>query len=373
MGSLQEQTSHLNERKGICICRNLFVIGVKPEVAKEKLWKFLIEAKPFMSYGQNDGLGYVALGRGGLWGERWLNPDDAFFNESRVVEPRKKHGKVKYNNFGEIDSEGTTSVLLHTRYATCEKSMANVHPFVIGDTALTHNGMISNQKALKNLVSTCDSECILNEYIEAGVNTDPDKIQKVVDVLRGSFACGVMSKDGEGKYYVDVFRNTSSNLCARYVDELGAIVICTTDGVIEETCKKLGWTCGATFKFKEEQLVRFDAMTGELIFNKEFKPWYSSGNGHTHGHNGYNGYKGNSHYSDWEKEKEEKEKKRVEETVLKVVQGLEQAAAQQEAIEMTRSASNKWTNSSRSTGKQDDSTDPYYYKGEGYPDYKGID
>lgn len=262
------------------MCKNLFVSGIKPEVAKKKLWDFLIAATPYMTENDQHGLGYAALSSSGLWGERWLDPKESWkfrtewSSGDELVKTRfgaTVEGEPKYNSFGTADPDTTYAVILHARMATCEKGLKNTHPFVSGNVALIHNGIIRNTHALKNITSTCDSECILNEYTDRDVMNVPDNISKVTEALRGYYACGVLHKAADGVDYLDIFRSSQADLNACYIEELDAVVVCTRTSIITSTCKDLKWKHGNFFKIKDEVMVRLNAKTGEFVGKHSFK------------------------------------------------------------------------------------------------------
>jgi glucosamine 6-phosphate synthetase-like amidotransferase/phosphosugar isomerase protein len=154
--------------------------------------------------------------------------------------------------------------------ATCGKGIENTHPFVQGETALIHNGVINNAHMLKNVTSTCDSETILNEYIDRDVAGNPDSIQGVADALRGYYACGVVTK-ANGRQVVDIFKDARANLVVGYVKALGAYVYCTTEEILRKTARACGMTVGSVSRVNAGYHIRIDAVTGEVLFAKRFK------------------------------------------------------------------------------------------------------
>lgn len=289
------------------MCRNLFFTGVKADKQAE-LQAMMAAAAPFLTDGNDDGVGYAAMGANGIVGERWLQVDEAFktqwtspynpttamlrehFKDSLIIE-----GSYSYNHFKERNNGHDapfTSVIMHARMATCAISIENTHPFYREGTAMTHNGTIQNHDKLSKLYSTCDSEVILNSYVDNEVNKDPTNVQKVADSLRGAYAVGFLSTDNEGRQILDVFKNGPSlNMC--HVKELDAIVICTSTTVIDAVLEKLNWSRGEMMVVRREMLIRFDAVTGEFLLKQEFK----EATGHTGG--GNNTSQGNSHIPDY--------------------------------------------------------------------------
>jgi glutamine phosphoribosylpyrophosphate amidotransferase len=247
--------------------------------------KFIRKSVPFMSKNDNDGLGYIAYGDQGMFGERWLNVENAFRNrkvyskEQNVIndffKDAVKGNFRNYSNFGEGKLSKASSILLHTRYATCHKNMENTHPFVIGETALIHNGVIMNSDDIIRFhenISTCDSEAILQEYIANDVSKNPDSIQDVADLLDGWYACGVMTKDQNENPIVDIFKCRNSSLFVGLVPELDCFVFCTEIGILMETAKAAKMTVSAYDEIVGGKLIRLNAITGDRLELVEFKP-----------------------------------------------------------------------------------------------------
>lgn len=275
------------------MCKIAIMPGIT-DATLENAWKFIKEMSEEMGLTDDDGWGYAALdAEGKLFGERWFDPKDAFKHRNKGAPPEialeekfgaffkpTKESKVAgYNDFGNVHEKSLRCAILHARRATCAKTMANLHPFVIGDTALVHNGVISNTEELAYKVSTCDSECILTEYIKNDVVNDLKNIQKMADKLQGSYACGVISKMADGTQIIDVFRDSFSKLRGYFIKELNTIVFGTTShsadyGPIVSACKDLRFTIVKEYEIPDHRVVRLNAMTGEVMAWMEFDGTY---------------------------------------------------------------------------------------------------
>lgn len=273
------------------MCKNLIIAGVKPN-KQDELKKFMIEMAPLITKNDRDGFGYAAFTDNGMYGEHWLNPEDAFKYRqiwSKKDEAIKKEfqgaliGDPRYNCFVEkpnvdYDKENIFAMVLHARMATTPKGLKNVHPFVHKGHALIHNGMIQNyeEKHLKLLSSTCDSEVILNSYIDREVAKDIKNIEAVAQDLRGSYTCGVLTKDSDNTPILDIFRNTNP-LGGCYIRELDALVFCTDVWKIQEACRNLKWKSGSFLHLDDNNLIRINAKTGSLMSKTTFKSiWANS-------------------------------------------------------------------------------------------------
>jgi predicted glutamine amidotransferase len=219
----------------------------------------------------------MALGQDGLFGERWLDTDEAFteslpsvVDQSILSEYQGVLAPETYSNSFGKPSILASCIALHARMATSDYGLNNTHPFVFDDTALIHNGVIRNPDQSKMLMSTCDSEVILTDYINEEVALDLSNIQNVVDQLDGYYACAVISKDNTGRWILDVFKDSRANLSAVYVPKLKTVVFATDPQHVIEACNELNWTVGRVFKFTDNTLVRHDAITGEVLNSVEF-------------------------------------------------------------------------------------------------------
>ena len=101
--------------------------------------------------------------------------------------------------------------IAHTRWATHgEANLVNAHPHTVGKVTIVHNGIIENAKELKdelisqgvNFNSETDTEVIaalINKYLE---NDIIKTLTKVMSILKGSYALGIMIEKVVDKIYV---------------------------------------------------------------------------------------------------------------------------------------------------------------------------
>lgn len=263
------------------MCKVLIMPAVKPE-HQEKAVKFVKEMGKEMSSGNTDGLGYAAIDKDGkLFGQRWLVNRDAFggFTGKKLKSFEKAlSGSVsdtesERNTFGEDPNlNRMVAITLHTRMATTPKNMQNVHPFVYDevDTSLIHNGVIQNHEEFKKSVSTCDSESILFNYIQEGVNLNPEAMKKVSQNLNGYYACGVFSRDVNKNRILDVFKGNNPNLYLQEIKELETYVFATNDDDVKRVCDRLGLTKGESYRVLEGHLMRINPFTGEVLLMETF-------------------------------------------------------------------------------------------------------
>lgn len=269
------------------MCKILTFAGIKDEF-RDNTIKFIYKMADQMSdYKNKDGLGYAAIDKhGNLFGERWHVNQQAFNSRDPLSELDNKmllkykgliYKEEKYNSFGNINLDEVSAITLHTRFATSGKEFYNTHPFVDEEKqiSLIHNGVISNVDDLVQKQSTCDSECILNEYIDWDVSNTPNNIQGVAESLEGYYACGVLGKTKKGKVYLDIFKSSAANLHAAFIKELDTMVFSTDINDIEAACRFLNFTIESKYECLYGVLLRVNAITGDHITSVEFNPGYS--------------------------------------------------------------------------------------------------
>jgi predicted glutamine amidotransferase len=263
------------------MCKILIIPSVKEET-NDLAWRIAKEMGRLMSKGNSDGLGYAAVsGDGNMFGERWLKNTDAFKERIELTEFDQVvideyggflHKDERYNKFGSVSDSNVRAIILHARLATSGKQFYNTHPFVDADTALIHNGVITNIGNEDLKTSTCDSEKILNEYVKYKVNNNPKNITKVASNLLGYYACAVLSRMKDGTPILDVFKDDAASLNAAWVRELGGIVITTAMTDLVEVASTNALHLDSMYEVKSGVLMRFNALTGKVIGATKFKP-----------------------------------------------------------------------------------------------------
>lgn len=274
------------------MCKLLIMTGITEGRVAEKFIQLM--AKP-MSTHNSHGIGYSAVGPDGeLFSERWLN-NNQFFSTKEVMTPkvakaleayasRLPAGALlpNYSRHGKVDFTDVRTITMHTRFATCGREFANTHPFIYNDTSLIHNGTIRNAFSTSyltgldvNKISTCDSEAALQTYLAQEVNLDTAKAKSWLDLLSGSWAFGILSRNEQNNRVLDVIRG-SSLLYYMEIDGLGK-VFTTNDDDAKAVVKEMG------LKFitepgllKTDEMYRYDALTGEFLQSVDIKPVYKS-------------------------------------------------------------------------------------------------
>lgn len=236
---------------------------------RDDVWLFLMVLGEYMSKYNTDGLGYAALDKNGaLFGERWLINKSAFCDLSKMKGLTAEKINNIYSYFGTVKRQEASSIILHTRMATCERGIHNAHPFVNDiekpTSAIIHNGVIGNHKELEKKYSTCDSEVIVHLYDKLGVNREFSRIKDVTQKLSGWYTVLSLTKDQTGRKVMDMFTD-SGRLHSYFIPELDTRVYSTSSYDIEATAREIGATVTDHQAVSANTAFRVDCETGEQI------------------------------------------------------------------------------------------------------------
>lgn len=250
------------------MCR-LAIMPFIPAGKEKESWELAQALSPYLTEKNQDGFGYMALGTNGLFGERWLDTEDAWTIPPAI--PAKLKGlesilidrRATYNSFGRI-TRRVYSMALHARMATCGYGLANVHPFISKNARIgvVHNGMITNADLIGLGASTCDSESIVTGYIKYDIADSLPSLRRLVDDMEGWYAVAAFSQDKANAWHLDVFRDARAALHAAYIPEADLTVLVTDPDHILGACDDLGWKAPTTIAVKNNVAIRFNPMTG---------------------------------------------------------------------------------------------------------------
>lgn len=257
------------------MCRIAGVARINDENRKD-VWKFMKLLGKYMTRGNNDGLGYAAFDKNGkIFGERWLNNSTAFTDLSQIKGMNSHIASKVYSSIGdEVKRDEAQAIILHTRFATCEKGIKNTHPFVNDEDSPTsviiHNGVIANHEELLKKYSTCDSEVIVHLYEQLKVVDNIQKLQDVMDQLQGWFTVLGLSTQKDGRLIMDAFTDMP-RLASAFIPQLQTRIYSTAGYDIASTAKDLGFTCIDPKSIYPNSGFRVDVVTGELIEYYEYQ------------------------------------------------------------------------------------------------------
>lgn len=262
------------------MCKIAIIPHIKPGLERKAL-KLAQAMTPGMTKIDRDGFGYMALGDSGIFGERWLDVKQAWRKKPKgdpaLESALELYGDSleipeSYNSFGNPTAR-IHCLALHGRLSTNSVSIQNTHPFVSDceTHGIIHNGVISNYHEFRSdMRSTCDSEAILIQVKKTALADSVESIQAVASQLQGYFAVASIARNSSGQWVLDIFRDSSAQLSAVFVRELGCFVFCTDEKIVRDACRKIGFHALQAFKVKPCTLMRHDPMTGEMTHKRHF-------------------------------------------------------------------------------------------------------
>ena len=273
------------------MCKLGGIIGVK-EDKQDKAITVMKDLGTIISKFNNDGLGHSKMSKDkDIHVEKWIMNDLAWFGKEHIDQQYldmiqeelsyySYHSLKKqtleigdvYESFGQ-KVDNFKAMLLHARMATCGGGIVNNHPFVndieIPKVSLIHNGVIRNDDLIdpefKRRYSTCDSEVILWEYIDAKVNENLKNLNAFTKKLRGWFAVMVMGTLEDGTPYIDTFVDGNTSLHHAYVPGLDAFIFSTSGADINNALKKNSLDAPVIERIPGNTAIRWNSFTGEVI------------------------------------------------------------------------------------------------------------
>lgn len=212
------------------MCKLFAVVEIESQKNAELFAK---RAIPYITKIDDHGLGIMRLGERGVHIQRWLEPPKVLRKkQSKALDKYYKALRHQQNETG-TKSDRLDAIAIHGRFATCARTLENVHPFFKDGTALMHNGIITNPEKFTRTLSTCDSEVLLSQYLEQDVRTYPANLAASLEGVSGYYAAMAFSDNGN----IDIWRDDTATLFIAHVRGVG-VVIATTAEIILQTAKR---------------------------------------------------------------------------------------------------------------------------------------
>ena len=135
----------------------------------------------------------------------------AYLKENKII-IEKEAGRIK-NLKDKLDLEDKSNLAIgHTRWATHGiPTRTNAHPHQVGKFTMVHNGIIENYLTLKEELlknnytfkSDTDTEiaCAYLDYLYKQEKDILKSLQKLIQVIKGSYAFGIICEDDKDHLY----------------------------------------------------------------------------------------------------------------------------------------------------------------------------
>jgi predicted glutamine amidotransferase len=207
----------------------------------------------------NDGFGYAALGKQGVFGERSTSKNPKSRLSNLALEIKEPFVSKTHEIFGTPDSV-IGPVLLHGRTSTNVLGLKNTHPITRNNWALIHNGVVTNNGPSYPMQTDNDTEHLVHYLSTQGM-------KGIESNLSGYFAFGAIDNDGK----LHVSRCTRAPLVAAWIESIHSFVFATTADLIEDLCEKFKWTYGPLDNVKDNQYIVFKGNNVLSIKTHAFK------------------------------------------------------------------------------------------------------
>jgi glucosamine 6-phosphate synthetase-like amidotransferase/phosphosugar isomerase protein len=193
---------------------------------------------------EKDGIGYAIQGKSGVFGERSVKADNfkTDFTSEILDLPFLSND---YNRIGQ-KSKAVGAGIFHGRTSTNDKTLINTHPIMKHNWTLIHNGVVSNHGPSYDMMTTNDTEHIIENIAQSGVSG----IEKN---LTGYYAIAAFSPDDK----LHIIRDNIATLYFAHIKSIDSYIIGTTQDLINEVCKAMHWQCSKLAAMRDNSHVVF--------------------------------------------------------------------------------------------------------------------
>lgn len=174
--------------------------------------------------------------------------------EPDVLNTTIKSGYVKTNRFtyfGNHDNQSENAMIFHGRTSTNKAGLLNAHPVMINGTCLIHNGVVSSEENIKQVLDT-DTELLCYTIPKQG--TIKNKIKnmkaKLEETISGYYAFFNLNTDGS----VLVVKDDIASLYITEIKEHDFKIIGTTVSLIENVCNEMEWEHGSVYELENNKI-----------------------------------------------------------------------------------------------------------------------
>lgn len=297
------------------MCKLISISGLSLKSLKQAS-RLVVLSGELLGASQRDGFGYSLTTGKTRYQERYLKHNAckgigtkkaSITIVPKQIQFQEKEG-VDFDTFGVIPMKGIIkgNFIAHGRTATCDKTIANTHPFQgtndSGQWTICHNGVVAWKGNALPLHTTCDSEHLLNCFLHL------DGEQSFKDRISGYAAIVGFNPENE----LFVLRDDKAPLYCSWIKELNVFVNCTdplhctkiTDFIVE--CSGLKGATVSEPMMLESYLKTTFKQNGEIeikSFDKfdAYSPYVSSASMYRSlGSAGASGYSNSYNYDDYD-------------------------------------------------------------------------
>lgn len=205
-------------------------IFVVTNAAQVDIAKLVEKGVTPLSYGNQDGFGWLAMAEHGLYGKKAVS-------NSSITQEHSTKASAFGVSAGLVHKFGRPGIenkffAMHSRKSTNQISINNTHPMLNEDLTfgLVHNGVVRTTKNYPTL-TTNDSELLLRAFEKGGVSEIEKNIQ-------GYYATAIMDVEGREMH---LLRDDQARLFVTWSDTIQSLIFCTSDDDIKTICRDMAW------------------------------------------------------------------------------------------------------------------------------------
>lgn len=209
-----------------------------------KLTKVVAKA---MNSTERDGFGVTLNTSKGLYARRFLKP-----LEANIVDPIPKPVPFLKINKNEVGTLGNNikSAIFHGRTSTNDSTLLNTHPIVKHGLWLSHNGVVEDSGPTYKMLTTNDTEHMV-ERMSQGL--------KAIETYITGYYATMHYKQGSNA--IHILKDNIAWLYSAELLELGGYVFATTESLIVDVCKTMGFKIGPVGELKNNIYFEVDGLS----------------------------------------------------------------------------------------------------------------
>ena len=210
------------------MCKILVLTNLKQV---QDLPKLITETMRLLGRTEQDGVGYAVQTNQGVFGERSLDTD-CFQYSLDKIQLDLSWATHSQNRFGiEHKNAAALSGIFHGRVSTNHCSLVNTHPLQKHGWTLIHNGVVTNCGKDYEMITTNDTEHLIEKLALEG-------IRGIERDISGYYAVAAY----DDKKQLHIIRDSIAPLFVAFVDSIQSYIFSTTKENILELAKKMVWT-----------------------------------------------------------------------------------------------------------------------------------
>jgi hypothetical protein len=221
-----------------------------------------LKMRDLVSEANKDGFGYAISYKNSIFAEKFLDPKEFVGLETSALHEKMNLDIFQADFAAQYGNKGDKplAIVAHGRTSTNSKGYVEwSHPFVKGDNAFIHNGVVTVPNKGQNpyydrMETTNDSEYLANVFWDKGM--------KGVSSVDGYFAFMNLRIGGQ----IEVVKDNTASLYAAYLPELDSYIFATLESMIKRFCDDFKIVCTKILAVTD---MMYFSVKGSVLLKKE--------------------------------------------------------------------------------------------------------